>query len=115
MSLDAFFKSVGSQRFTACVRQSAAPHRSSAKVMLDLSRASSLPTPHPRGSDFHQITFGAPLKSFTAGGFQVVETRHGSMKRLGRHAHGDASINFVFAGGLIETLGNLGGGRQPRC
>ena len=68
-----------------------------------------------RRGEFHQITFGEQLKSYSVGGFQVVETRHGPLQRLHRHAHADASINFVITGALTETLGNMGPRRSYDC
>lgn len=57
--------------------------------------------------DFRQITYGQRLVSHAIAGFQLVETRHEPNQLLTRHAHADASINFVIAGRLVETLGSI--------
>jgi AraC family transcriptional regulator len=66
-------------------------------------------------ADFHEITSGDQLISAQVAGFQLIETRHLPGAALGRHAHADASVNFVISGGLRETVGNLAGRREYLC
>lgn len=68
-----------------------------------------------RAPAFRRITFGQQLRSCAVAGFQCVETRHGPLQRLDRHAHADASVNFVTSGGLSETVGSIGRRRSFEC
>jgi AraC family transcriptional regulator len=66
-------------------------------------------------ANFQQITFGDQLISAQVAGFQLVETHHCPGTALSRHAHADASVNFVISGGLRETVGNLARRREFTC
>jgi AraC family transcriptional regulator len=66
-------------------------------------------------ADFHEITSGDQLISAQVAGFQLIETRHLPGAALGRHAHADASVNFVISGGLRETVGNFARRREYMC
>lgn len=67
------------------------------------------------GENFQQITYGDQLISVHVAGFQLIETRHPAGAELGRHAHADASVNFVIAGSLRETVGNFARRREYTC
>jgi hypothetical protein len=66
-------------------------------------------------ADFQQITSGNRLISAQFAGFQLIETHHLPGAALTRHAHADASVNFVISGGLRETVGNLARRREYLC
>ena len=66
-------------------------------------------------ADFQQITSGDQLISAQFAGFQLIETHHLPGTALKRHAHADASVNFVISGGLRETVGNLARRREYSC
>lgn len=66
-------------------------------------------------ANFQEITFGDQLVSAQVAGFQLIETHHGPGMALSRHAHADASVNFVISGGLRETVGNLARRREFTC
>ena len=66
-------------------------------------------------ADFQQITSGSRLISAQFAGFQLIETHHLPGAALSRHAHADASVNFVISGGLRETVGNLARRREYSC
>ena len=66
-------------------------------------------------ADFQQITSGSRLISAQFAGFQLIETHHLPGAALSRHAHADASVNFVISGGLRETVGNLARRREYLC
>jgi AraC family transcriptional regulator len=67
------------------------------------------------GANFQQITFGDQLICAQVAGFQLIETHHCPRAALSRHAHADASVNFVISGGLRETVGNLARRREYTC
>lgn len=69
----------------------------------------------PADEHFRRITFGEQLASFQVSGFQFVETRHPGYSDLDRHAHADASVNFVLSGSLTETVGHLARRREFNC
>jgi AraC family transcriptional regulator len=68
-----------------------------------------------REAEFRSITSGHRLVSRRVGGFQLTETRHSAGSILQKHSHGDASVNFVIAGRLRETVGDVARRREYDC
>ena len=68
-----------------------------------------------QAGEFRPITHGAQLVSTRAKGFQLVETRHAARVALQKHAHADASVNFVITGSVRETVGDIARRREYDC
>jgi AraC family transcriptional regulator len=69
----------------------------------------------PGSTEFHAITRGEELVAYQLDGFRLVETHHSARTQLPRHAHDEASINFVFRGSLSESVGALAGRSPFQC
>lgn len=65
--------------------------------------------------EFQPITYGNQLVSAQIAGFQLIETHHAPGATLHKHSHADASVNFVIAGSLRETVGDIAQRREYRC
>jgi AraC family transcriptional regulator len=66
-------------------------------------------------AEFQPITYGNRLVSAQIAGFQLIETQHAPGTTLHKHSHADASVNFVIAGSLRETVGDIAWRREYRC
>ena len=56
-------------------------------------------------SRFRHATSGEPLQAAQVGAFDVLVTQHEPYQVLAEHAHADATLNVVLAGGFAERLG----------